>query len=174
MGNEAMWLGHRQAARRRLLELCPGVWCRSGKIKYYSHLGSRSNTRSEAGDEVADVLMAALLGTRPPIPAINRWNKVHGPLAWWSFGLNCFGLVVDAFERIRGIECPEDNFLDDINAVAPADEETYRKLKKLRWTKASTFFVCSIDYSTNVHLHDHDQILVALPGVLVCECSDGD
>ena len=36
----------------------------------------------------------AFMSARPPIPALNRWSKLHPPLIWWLACLTLLGGVV--------------------------------------------------------------------------------
>jgi hypothetical protein len=136
--------GSRKAARRRLLDICPGTWSADGQLSYYSHLGSNSNTLESASDELFSVLEASYLNTKPPIPAINRWNKVYSPLAWWTFGMVFFNLMPAAFDAARSEDSRSRRhlqFVANVDLIGPISEEMYRKVNMARWNKGASWLL---------------------------------
>ena len=67
----------RQNARLRLLENTCCKWSPDTPLMYYSRPGALSDTLGEAADELFKYLHDGFLMTKPPVPALNRWNKVH-------------------------------------------------------------------------------------------------
>jgi len=128
----------RAAARKRLLSICPGRWTRSGAFTYYAHCGARSNTLADAAEEIAKEFDLAFLSAKPAIPAVNRWNKLYMPMAWWCFAHQFFNIVVEAFAMVRQsqVAASEPDFISNVDAIGPMSEQMYRKVNKARWNKA--------------------------------------
>lgn len=121
------------------MRICPGRWQRDGKLKYHAALNCRSNTLDEAAEEVASALEHGFLSARPPVPALNRYTKIHGPIAWWAFAGLFFSLALDAFVGVQ------DRFADEpflnINVAEVLDEAAFRRAQQIRWRKASSFLM---------------------------------
>ena len=117
-----------------------GKWTSTGQLKYYVHLASKSNTIAEATTEVMAYLKTAYLNALPCIPAVNKWNKVYAPLAWFMFGVNFCFLVPMAFLQLKQEEEADRQFIADIDAIdplGPTTEEAYRKIQHGRWEKTA-------------------------------------
>lgn len=127
----------RRAARRSLLKMLPGKWAEDGEFIHYCPAACGCTSRKAAVDTICDLIELSYLDTRPAVPALNRWNTLYGPLAWWSFGTLLFGLLTDAFLAIRMNESVEDAFLRDIDFAGPGTENTYRLKMAIRWKKAA-------------------------------------
>jgi len=99
----------RRAARERLLDICPGAWDQTNpgsRIMFLSQLGDGTDAapdpKRKAAEVIYDLVNDAWLGLRPPIPAVNRWNKIYFPVCWWLLGINGFyGVVANGFLRVK-------------------------------------------------------------------------
>ena len=135
----AEWATARRTARRKLLEICPYAWKRDAAIRYYAFVGSTARTLEEAGKEIFDLLDAAWLNARPTIPALNRWNKVYGPLIWWLFGVLFSGVIVIGFSQARRAATKKSFVLVDVEHIGPETEAGHRQRTRGRWNKAGSW-----------------------------------
>jgi hypothetical protein len=130
----------RKEARAKLLQVCPFRWDRGGKIKFLDFLGSGINSTEDAVEYLFNILDEAWIGYRPPIPAVNRWNKVFAPWCWWLFGLLFYDVSKDALVEV---EAAVQGMLDMLGSILdmarPGDEATYRTLKSVHWRKIIKF-----------------------------------
>ena len=139
-------LSKRKLARRRLLDNVVCRWAPDDQIKmlYHARIGAKSRTLAQAAEEVFKDFDEGYLHAKPCIPAVNRWNKVYGPLAWWCFGVQFFKLVVEGFDH-AGVQQANRHanggVVVNIDAVGPVDEDNYRKVQKARWKKANTWLI---------------------------------
>ena len=95
----------------------------------------------------------AFFSCLPPIPAVNRWGKLAGPVAWW-LGASSFYSVMPqvlllAREQMGGAE-----EADPINAATvglgePETEAHVRLVRQTRWKKALRWL---LDNLTKLHL----------------------
>ena len=86
--------------------------------------------------------MDGFLDHIPAVPALNRWNKVYGPLAWWTFAASFFNIIPEVFKEAR-------SKLDDAAVVALRDlqdadvgmmtDSMWSVLKANRWRKCVTW-----------------------------------
>lgn len=129
----------RAAAREHLLKICPSRWHERGQITYFASLNSRSDTLDAAAEEIGDTLEEAVLSLRPPVPALNRYTKLHAPVSWWAFAMGFFGLIVDAFVAVKDVQHELPHVIADVDAAGVVDEAVYRRTEQLRWRKASEF-----------------------------------
>ena len=77
--------------------------------------------------KVMDAMNRAFLGSRPPVPALNRWNKLYAPLAWWYAAIGIHGIALTAFLALDH-EAPESVAVDELMVAGPSSEETHRTL----------------------------------------------
>ena len=136
----AKQLGHRRAARLRLLDNCPGRWSESAPLLYNARHGAKSETLIDAAAEVYNDFVIGFLSAKPVIPALNRWNKIYAPLAWWLFALKFFRIVADALEALGAPSAPSANqsdFIHNVDLIGPMCEAMFRKVEKVRWKKGT-------------------------------------
>ena len=134
-------LSSRQLGRWRLLDLCAGDWSAGGKILHYCGLECPCKDRDDAVALVMDALMDSWLGILPPIPALNKWNKVYAPASWWTFGVLFYSIVgralASAKQDIVGGGDFEDLALHVDGLIGPASAESVKLVKLARWKKTT-------------------------------------
>lgn len=88
----------------------------------------------------------AFLSRRPPIPALNRWNKLHPPLIWWLAALTLLGGVVaravlrTSSEWRQGADPEKTEQLETAAAgTSPTSEADERRQRAARYKKLETF-----------------------------------
>ena len=86
-------LPKRVQSRQELLIVCPGDWADSSGIGHVCTLHCKCRNRDDAVTLVTDTICAAFLACRPPIPALNRWNRVFPPLVSWMAFLAFHGSI---------------------------------------------------------------------------------
>jgi hypothetical protein len=135
-------IAKRRAVRQQLLRACPGDWSSDGDILYYSDysVGCTCNTDEEACEFIFGLIDKISLNVRPCIPVLNRWNKLYGPMAWWSFAVGFYGLVSSAVIRAKDdigqLSDPTSLAHDLAEAVdvgGPEGETTFRVIKAIRF-----------------------------------------
>ena len=134
----------RRAARQRLLRVCPGRWSDPNDFRhvcsYEADCGCTS--RSDSVKLVCDLIEECCLQCRPSIPAVNRWNKLYGPLAWWTFAVHFHFLIARAFAYVKDQVLDTDSVagvISVVDLVAPDEQNettAHRAVKTIRWTKA--------------------------------------
>ena len=85
-------LSEKKQARQTLLKHCPRPWF-DDTIWFYCPYELRITTKAGMAMKLMELLENAYLKLRPPIPVVNRWNKVFGPFTWWHFGCCFYKLV---------------------------------------------------------------------------------
>jgi hypothetical protein len=140
-------LAGRRAARQELLKLLPWSWDDCSNLKHYCSLRcippcSPKGQPGDAADKVCDALDKGFLNCLPCIPALNRWNKVYGPLAWFTFCQGFFGIVLNAIMEMH--ESLQSATTAELARVVSVDElislsDTYRAITAMRWRKLSAF-----------------------------------
>ena len=81
-------------AMDKLVRICPGDWSDTTGVDFVSSLEDSCNSRDDAVDLVSETFIQAFLSCRPPIPALNRWNRVYPPLVFWLAFLCFHGIIV--------------------------------------------------------------------------------
>jgi hypothetical protein len=133
----------RKEARQKLLVACPGDWSKHGKkedrVIHFCHVlcPFKCKSRADSVKGVSNLLDEALLDCPPGIPALNRWNKVWGPLVWFGFALNFYGFIMYAFFRAHAYlkESLETIISHLSENVGMATEDYWKALKSVRWKK---------------------------------------
>ena len=132
-GRGAAWLKDRSAARIELLNFCQGDWKDADNLIHYCSITCSCHSRQHAIEKLCSLLDRGFLNARPPIPAVNRWNKLFAPMTWWCFAVNFHSLasqsVIQARELDGGGESEAGAILD---FVGPECETIYRLKKQLR------------------------------------------
>ena len=143
-------LSSRQQGRRRLLDLCAGDWAAGGKILHYCGLACPCKDRDDAVDLIMHALMDSWLGFFPPIPALNRWNKVYAPTSWWMFGVLFYSIVgramASAKQDIVGGSEHEDLALHVDGLIGPASAGSVKLVKLARWKKTTEWLNCPFTF----------------------------
>ena len=143
-GERQKWLTSAVGSREWLVKHCPGQWSDRAHVFYYVAPHDTCENATQAAEAVFAHLMAAFLRTRPPIPALNRWNRVFAPLTWWTFALQWHGIVAEAVVRCASAESTDlQSRLDpghtSIDPVGPSTEEGEREKRLSRLAKLRTW-----------------------------------
>ena len=118
-------ISRRCQARKELCDLLPGRWSDREAYIHYCSIRCGCKTRTDAVDKVMHALNRAILCCTPPVPALNRWNKLFAPMAWWYAAIDIHGIVLEAFMELDH-EDPGVVAIDETLVAGPSSEETYR------------------------------------------------
>ena len=85
--------------------------------------------------------MKGWLGVKPPIPVLNRWNKIYYPAAWWNMGIEFFAIVAQAFllVKMRTAGQLDEDGLHTVDAMGLLGSQFFKVLKAVRWKRGATF-----------------------------------
>lgn len=62
-------------------------------LVHFCPYGCCPNGRPESVRKVTEALVDGVYGLLPAVPALNRWTKLHPPIAWWAVALRVHGLI---------------------------------------------------------------------------------
>ena len=133
-------LNKRAVARRRLLRLCPRSWAGGGPIVHVCSpwRGCKCKSREDAIKLIHDAFSEAFFSCLPPIPAVNRWGKIAGPVAWWLGAVSFYQVMTRVMVLARSkTGSDEDGVGAAIVAIGEPETEAYvRAVRQARWRKA--------------------------------------
>jgi len=139
-------LNKRAAARRRLLRLCPRSWAGRGPIVHVCSpwRGCKCKSREDAINLIHDAFSEAFFSCLPPIPAVNRWGKIAGPVAWWLGAISFYQIMIRVTVLARSRSGNDDGGLGAaIVAIGEPETEAYvRAVRQARWRKALVWLTC--------------------------------
>ena len=128
----------RSAARRELLDFCQGDWRNAENLIHYCCITCSCRNREHAVEKLCGLLDRGFLNAKPPIPAVNRWNKLFAPMTWWCFAVNFHNLAAQAVVQARELDGGGESEAGAIlDAVGPESERIYRLKKQLRRAQAA-------------------------------------
>lgn len=132
----------RRDCRRSLSRACPGNWLVPAAFVHYCSWSTGCNCRSrdEAVEYVFQLVLGAALQVLPVIPALNRWNKLYGPIAWWLFACCFHGVIAAAVIEVKKKTADLESagrILNIMDLVAGGDDRTYQAVKCIRWGKTA-------------------------------------
>lgn len=117
----------RVIARRSLLKLCQGDWSDRSAIIHNCSLNCSCRCFGDAAHLVTNTVCDAFLSATAPIPALNRWNRVYPPLAWWMGALAFHQVCSDACIMVaRGLATDG----DERNVIDPLDPPTEQSFRR--------------------------------------------
>ena len=151
--------------RRQLLRAFPGRWSDRNDFVHFCDFSVGCGCRSDAdaADYAFNMLDSVLLQVRPAVPASNRWNKLFGPLVWWSFAVGFHHIIADAMVAAKAdaadISDPV-TLAGHIDIGGPDDEQTYNIAKQVRWKKTGDWLS-----KPETRLHLTTSALVMLPAL---------
>ena len=133
----------RADVRRRFLKFFNARWAPYAQLEHICEVGCNCGGPRDAWKYAGKLIWDAFASQSPKVPALNKWNKLFHPLAWWSFAWLFNKVVVRLFCEIAK---PEQDGLDDwsdtdIHGVGTA--ETYQKAQRARFRTDSSNCVCS-------------------------------
>ena len=101
----------------------------------------------------------AFFSCLPPIPAVNRWGKLAGPVAWW-LGASSFYSVMPqvlllAREQMGGAEEADPITAATVGLGEPETEAHVRLVRQTRWKKALQVAARQFDEASLVNLLLH-------------------
>lgn len=130
----------RVEARRGLLDACIGKWGVDERCLFLARLGDGVARAADAAKEVLRLMEGAWFGIRPPIPAINRWNKVYWPLMWFWAGTVFYNVVPDAFATVKERMTVElQKASTNIDVLALVGREFFQVFRAVRWRRAGVW-----------------------------------
>jgi hypothetical protein len=156
-------IGKRRAARQMLLRACPGNWQSDEIVHHCAYsVGCGCQSDDEAKAFVFGLLDEIALRVRPCIPALNRWNKLYGPIAWWAFAIgfhNIIGRAVcSAKADIADLSDPSSILgeLVDLDVGGPESDVAYRAVKSIRLI--ATYSVHEGSPISKIDAHHHSRM----------------
>ena len=132
----------RVAARKKLLDICPCRWDVGGdlnsKIYVLVQLGDSTESPDDTWEFLFSVIDEAWLSLKPPVPAINRWNKIYYPVAWWYVGIcGFYNIIASAFVYVKQ---NQDRTLDanvDVDVMGLLGSQFFKVLRAVRWKRSA-------------------------------------
>lgn len=136
---ESSHMSSKRRARAKLLRMCAGDWSDDEHIDHHCSILCPCTSFDDAVDVITDLIMESFMGSPPPVPAINRWNRVYPPLVWWmmmgafhAVGFDACVLVADA-----AVKEEEEQVELVIDPLAAPSEDSHRiarvsRLKKMK------------------------------------------
>jgi hypothetical protein len=105
--------------------------------RHYCPIGCHDGKQS-AIDQIVQDMRIAHLALHVPVPAVNRWTKLFGPLSYFHVG-SVFGHLPASLQALsknlsRGL-----GVLDVDALVGPGDEDTYEQKRKVRANKCAAW-----------------------------------
>ena len=134
----------RDAACDLLVRLLPFSWYGVGgddPIQHYCPPGC-CRSREEAVANISLCLENVMFSLLPMVPALNKWNKMWQPTAWWQVASRVAGgIVVTAFANLSGElgNWADRPLLREDHIVGLNDQECYRVKQGVRFRKAARF-----------------------------------
>ena len=141
--------GGRRAARHELLKLCPGRWDLyedyERNILVLSTFGDGITSENDAANKVFQLVMMGWVGLVPPVPAINRWNKVYFPIVWWMLGIVFYSVVPLAFLAVKAQQIHDMDVAGvDVDAMGLLGSQFFKALRVVRWKRGTKWVVGEI------------------------------
>jgi hypothetical protein len=130
----------RVKAWQRLSKFFAGPVRGEKRIKHRCVLGCHESKQS-AADELYNDVVEVFLNHPPPIPAWNKWTKIHPPVAWFTTFCCLHFILPGSIEGLTTL-LPEDDFLNvvgDAQAVGMEDEISFRCQEQARFRKTSVW-----------------------------------
>lgn len=138
----------RKSARQDLLKLLPWSWHDRDNFVHYCSMSCAplcepAGQPGSAAEKICKALDVGFFNCLPCVPALNRWNKVFGPLAWFFFCQGFFGIIVEAIVQVH--ESLQADAAGSIARVLSVEElialsDTYQAVNAMRWKKLIAFF----------------------------------
>jgi hypothetical protein len=130
-------------AREQLLDACPGDWS-AHLIVHYCSAACRCTSRDDAVKLVVKLLLDAGLDCKPPIPAVNRWNKVYPSMSWWMFGCAFYNIVPSAFAAVKAKQGRKNEVGAVHDLIGPVTEAIHRHTTTVRWNRAEVWLASDV------------------------------
>ena len=127
-GDAPLLVSRRHLACERLLTICAGPWTSRDHIYHYCHLACNCRGREDAVQLVVRAVEDAFMGSRPPVPALNKWGQVYAPVAWWMFAGHFHSVPAQAFIKVSEGELRDEDE-GPIDPLAPRDENVFSRVK---------------------------------------------
>ena len=124
-----------------ILQKCLTGRTSCSSITHYCPYGCHSSAEA-AREEVEQALLACFLHSPPAVPAFNKWNKIYGPLAWFTSFSALHGILPQLLSHLVALHTDEElEFADgDADEASLDDRKEFARQEQVRFRRAHNFF----------------------------------
>ena len=123
-------------ARAEMLDLFNSAWTSEEPLTHHCFPGCRCGGPDQLARKAENLIYTAFLQENPRVPALNKWNKLFHPLAWWFFAGKFHQLVIKLFCAV-GKPAGDDHdapiHFGDAEVFGIGEEDTYQKEQRARF-----------------------------------------